>query len=256
MKEDKILVGNIQRFCVNDGPGIRTTVFLKGCSLKCPWCSNPENIKPIIEYYIENELSKSFGKYYSSDELFNLIMKDILYYDSDGGVTFSGGEPLLQSKRLIYLLKKLRKENINICFETSLNVANENLIDIIDYVDLFYVDIKILDKNVLKSKLNGNIDNYYKNIETLFKNNKKIIFRIPLVYEYTYTKPNTRLILNFLKKYKPVKVEIFSVHNLGEKKYKLLDLNYQRFNKISGDDLTYLCNSIKKLNIDCTIEKI
>lgn len=253
MNKDKLLISNIQRFCVNDGPGIRTTVFLKGCSLRCPWCCNPENILLEPQEYIENDIRKCFGKYYSIDEIKSLILKDKIYYDTDGGVTFSGGDPILQSNKLIKLLKELQKENINVCVETSLFVPNNNLLEIINYIDLFYVDIKILDKNRCKNLLNGNIDVYLKNIDSVFNKNKKVIFRIPIVDNYTNEDSNINLIIDFLKKYKPIKVEIFSVHNLGENKYKLLNLQYKKFNQISDNRLEKIKEQIKQLNIECKI---
>lgn len=256
MNKDNILVGNIQRFCVNDGPGIRTTVFLKGCSLRCPWCSNPENIECTPQKYIENGVEKTFGKYYNTDELFKIIKKDEIYYDTDGGVTFSGGEPLLQSKNIKELLNKLKNNKINICFESCMNVSTDNLLEVIDYIDMFYVDVKILLKDAFKSKLNGNLDLYLNNIETLFKHNKSVVFRIPIVNDYTNTTKNIAEIINLLKKYKPVSVEIFSVHNLGEYKYKLLNKKYNKFNKISDKRLNDICNKVKKLDIDCSIIRI
>lgn len=256
MNKDNILVGNIQRFCVNDGPGIRTTIFLKGCPLRCPWCCNPENILMEQQFYIENGIEKCFGKYYTVDELKKIILKDKLYYEEDGGVTFSGGDPILQSNKLITLLKEIKKERINICFETSLFIPNKNLIEIIDYIDLLYIDIKILDKEKCNKYLNGNIDIYLNNMETVFNKNKKVIFRIPLVDEYTNEDCNIDLIIDFLKKYKPIKVEIFSVHNLGEKKYKLLNLKYNKFEQISDGDLNKIKKRIEKEKIKCDIIKI
>lgn len=254
--KNKILVGNIQRLCVNDGPGIRTTVFLKGCSLRCPWCSNPENILMKPQNYIDNEVEKIFGEYYTVDELKKIILKDKLYYDEDGGVTFSGGDPLLQSNQLVSLFKELSKESINICVETSLFIPNNNLLDIIDYVDLFYVDIKILDKEKCKRELKGDIDEYLKNIDTLFRHKKRLIFRVPLVDEYTNNDLNIELIIDLLKKYKPIKVELFSVHNLGEKKYKLLNLKYTKFRQISDEEIVKIKERIEKENIKCDIIKI
>ena len=133
----KVLVSNIQRLSLHDGPGIRTTVFFKGCSLHCPWCANPENININSENYFIKEkclttcLKTSicnhkgnveclygavgiWGKHYSEEEILKEIKKDKGFYKKDGGVTFSGGEPLLQAKGLVPLLCRLKKEKINI----------------------------------------------------------------------------------------------------------------------------------------------
>ena len=104
----KILITNVQRFSLHDGPGIRTTVFLKGCSLHCPWCANPENIDFVIEPYIKDDINTTIGQYVSCDELYELIMRDKVFYDG-GGVTFSGGEALIQMDVLKPLLERLKE---------------------------------------------------------------------------------------------------------------------------------------------------
>ena len=92
---DKILVGNIQRFSLHDGPGIRTTVFMLGCSIHCPWCANPENLQKRQRQYPDPE--DIYGKFYSVDELVKEVLKDRVYFSDGGGVTFSGGEALLSA---------------------------------------------------------------------------------------------------------------------------------------------------------------
>ena len=103
-----MIVTNIQHFCLHDGDGIRTTVFLKGCSLRCPWCANPENINMNIEKYVEKlnnkEIEKNYGFNITIDELYSEIVKDKNFYSNGGGVTFSGGEPILQINELEDLL--------------------------------------------------------------------------------------------------------------------------------------------------------
>ena len=148
-----ILLTNIQRFSLHDGPGIRTTVFLKGCSLRCPWCSNPENLNPNPEKYVNNGLSGVYGREYNTDELYIEVVKDLAFYDGDwssleleempGGVTFSGGECLLQMDRLEPLLERLKAEKIHTAVETCLFAPAYQLSIAIKYIDLFYVDIKI-----------------------------------------------------------------------------------------------------------------
>ena len=139
-----VRITNIQHFSLHDGPGIRTTVFLKGCNLTCPWCCNPENINYEIEYYIEDGIEKEFGYDISLEDLEKEILKDQVYYENDGGVTFSGGEPLLQIKLLEPLLKSLKEKEINICFETALSVPLENLKLAIEYADELFIDVKFI----------------------------------------------------------------------------------------------------------------
>ncbi|MGB9680931.1 MAG: glycyl-radical enzyme activating protein, partial [Minisyncoccia bacterium] len=250
-----LLVTNIQRFSVYDGPGIRTTVFLKGCSLRCPWCCNPESINPYPEFYFtENKCLRKrniecksciniedpnlvkeprsilkFNKNYNFDyrtykklvnscpsgaigiygekfeinELFGILIKDKEFYKtSEGGITFSGGEPLLQAKELQFILKRLKKEKINIAIETSLFCPPESVGLVKDYIDLFIIDIKILDSQECKEYLGGDIKVYYKNLEILLKNGEKnFIFRFPMIKPLTFNQENLRNLYDFIKKW-------------------------------------------------------
>ena len=246
----KVRVSNIQRFCLHDGPGIRTTVFFKGCNLTCPWCANPENIEfEPTPYFDELKKEKGvFGQDIEVSELFEEIMKDREYYKfNNGGVTLSGGEPLLQIKKMEQLLKKLKENNINICVETALQVPSELVELAIKYVDEFIVDIKILDSVICKEVLHGDIDLYYKNLDILSENNKISILRIPLINEYTLKDENIEKILDLLKKYKFEKIEIFKIHNLAESKYRMLERRIPNFSKVNDFKVKQVFEKIKKL---------
>ncbi len=248
MMKDKVIVSSIQRFSLHDGPGIRTTIFFKGCNLKCPWCSNPENINFNIQEYFDGNERKYYGYEISLSDLEKEILKDKIYYENGGGVTFSGGDGLLPFKKIEPLLQKLQKEKINICVETSLVVSDELVNIAIKYVDTFIVDLKIIDeKNAYK--INTNVSLYKKNIEKLFSNNCNVIFRIPLVPDYTYTVDNVSKILNFLKKYKPQLVQIFKLHRLGEKKYESLNMKMPEFKEITLEEINKLKEKIEILGI-------
>ena len=248
----KVIVSNIQRFCLHDGPGIRTTIFFKGCNMKCPWCSNPENINFNIEEYIENGEIKNFGYEISLDDLEKEILKDKDYYETGGGVTFSGGECLFQFSKIEPLLKKLKKSDINICIETSLNAPGEFVDIAIKYVDYYYVDIKILDIN--KEHLIGsNTKLYRENINKVLKNNNNVIFRMPLVYGYTYTKDNIKELIVFVKENNIKILELFQLHNLGEHKYKLLNREIRKFEKISDSDVDTLKKKLENIGVDVRI---
>ena len=132
---EKLNVLKIQRTCVHDGPGIRTTIFFQGCGLRCLWCQNPEalSFKP----------GPAPDGNYSISDIMEIVLRDKDYYTkTGGGVTFSGGDPLLQDpESLIGLLKLLKDENIHTAVETSLYVPWENIENIAPYVDLFLVDL-------------------------------------------------------------------------------------------------------------------
>ena len=245
---------NIQHFSLDDGPGIRTTIFLKGCNLNCPWCCNPETISSKIEEYSNDEGLVGFD--IELNDLEKEILDDKLFYGDEGGLTLSGGEPLLQIKKIEPLLKSLKDKNINMCMETALFTPLDYLKIAIQYVDEFYVDIKILDSAKCKEVIKGNIDVYLKNLEYLASKNDKITFRIPLVNEYTLNEKNINLILNLLSKYSNFNVEIFKVHNLAEEKYKNLKREYTKFSQIDDKKVEEVYNKIKKVNKNINIIKI
>lgn len=245
-----VRVTNIQHFSLHDGPGIRTTVFLKGCNLNCPWCCNPENISFEIEKYFEKGLNKEFGYDISLNELEKEILKDEIYYNNgEGGVTFSGGEPFLQIANIIPLLKSLKNKGINICFETSLSINSNLVLMAIDYIDEIFIDIKLLEKEKTFNILNLNLDLYLNNLEIINNSDIKkenITFRIPLNMEYTLNKKNIDQIINLLKRY-PYKVEIFKTHNLAENKYKLLDKKQVEIKELSDNQINDFYNQIKEI---------
>ena len=233
-----MLVTNIQRFSLHDGPGIRTTVFLKGCSLRCPWCSNPENLNPFPEEYYKDGEKGVFGKYLSEDEIYNEVMKDINFYAEDGGVTFSGGEALLQSTELIPLLKRFKNKGITTAVETCLFVPTKNLQEVMDFIDYFYVDMKILDNNKCMEIIKGDLDLYENNLAYLC-DKKKIVIRIPYIGGYTNDLENKKLIISEINKFKNsiFKVEIIKGHNLSKSKYESLNLPVPTYIAINDLDL-------------------
>lgn len=228
----KILITSIQRFSLHDGPGIRTTFFLKGCSVCCPWCCNPENICLEIQTYKKEGIYGKYGEWYTPNELYDEAMKDSVFYeqcgdDGRGGVTFSGGECMLQMDAMVPMLQKLKKENIHMVAETSLFCSNRQLSIAVTYIDLFYVDIKVMDGDKCRKMLGGRIDTYKDNLKMLLDSEKPFIFRIPVIGGYTDDAENRRHIVNLLKEctkaYENVKgIEIIKEHNLGLSKYQSL----------------------------------
>lgn len=254
----KALITNIQRFSLHDGPGIRTTVFLKGCSLHCPWCANPENIFPHSEEYVKDGEKGIYGKYFTCDEIYKELVKDKIFYaqpdyseelgNQRGGITFSGGEPLLQFDALEPLLRKLKDEDIHICSETCLFVPMDKLSIALKYVDIFYVDIKILDGMRCKEVLGGDIDVYYAKLDRLFDSNKLIVFRIPIIGGYTNDDENICKICNLLMRHRPKKVELIKGHNLGDSKYISLDKEPIKLDNIADEEM----ENIKRIISDKT----
>ena len=251
MEEKNILITNIQRFSLHDGPGIRTTVFLKGCSIHCPWCSNPETIKPEPEKYLKNGIEGIYGKFYSVSELVKECLKDQKFYDGKlssrdlwnitrpeqidqlpGGVTFSGGEALLQMEKLVPVCSLLHYNDIHIAVETCLFVPRSNLSLALDYIDFFYIDMKILNEARCKKVEHGNLNLYLDNLNTLLSwkdkegNYKPVVIRIPVIGSYTAISENREAVKKLVCKYKDriLKVEMIKEHSLAENKYRSLNM--------------------------------
>jgi len=237
---EKILLTNIQRFSLHDGPGIRTTVFLKGCGLRCPWCSNPENIFPVQEKYIKDGIEGTYGKFYSLEELYKEVVKDKTFYSGEidpshwhgidfanleklpGGVTFSGGECLFQSEVLLPLWERLNAEQIHTVIETCLFVPSHLFSVAIEHIDLFYVDVKILDPIRCSQDLHGNLDLYLGNLEQLLNSNRPVVIRVPVIGGFTDDGENMRAVKKLLKGKPILKIELIKEHNLGLSKYQSL----------------------------------
>ena len=235
----KVKITDIQHFSLHDGAGIRTTVFLKGCNLKCPWCANPECISPNIE--------KGFGMYISLDELESEILKDRPFYETGGGVTFSGGEPLLQIKDLEPLLKRL---DINICFETALFV-NENHVKIAnEYADELIIDIKMLNPENAKNVLGANISQFLSNLSLI--DLSKVTFRIPVT---EYSLADKKEICELIKSHRPKKIEIFKLHNLAKRKYRVLEKEFY-YKKVSDSEIADFKDDLSEVSDNVEIIEI
>ena len=257
--ETKILVSNIQRFCFHDGPGIRTTVFLKGCNLHCPWCANPENISSEPQQCFAREESKepkgAYGKWISLQNIYEEVMKDKLYY-KNGGVTFSGGEPLLAMSKLEPLLKCLHYEKISICAETALFVPEEELQIALKYLDTLIVDIKILEEEKCKNTHGGILKTYIKNVNILNNADMDVIYRIPLIKPYTTEEENINKIVDFLQGKRYLAVELIKGHNLAEKKYQSLEREGYKVPNLSEEELDTILKKFKQGGIPAEICRI
>lgn len=247
--KDKIIVSNIQRMCFHDGPGIRTTVFLKGCSIHCPWCSNPENINFFQEEYIIDGVEGIYGTEYSDQELVKAILKDRDFWGEEGGVTFSGGEALMQAKALENVLVILQEKGINMAVESAMFIPEECLKIALKYIDYFMVDVKILESSLCKKILGGNLDVYLSNIEKIHQSGKKMIFRIPCNYEYTLIRENREHVNHFLMSYRDVEVQLFAIHDLGKKKYDSLGRAFWEHRKLEDEDIHEYCNELVQMGI-------
>jgi len=144
----KAVIFDIKRFAVHDGPGIRTTVFLKGCPLRCTWCHNPESQGFGIEELSGGRGTFCVGREISVEEVVRLVERDMVFFDeSGGGVTFSGGEPLSQPDFLVKALDACGAMGIHRAVDTSGYASRDVLIDVAARTDLFLYDLKLADES-------------------------------------------------------------------------------------------------------------
>jgi len=294
------LIFDIKRFAVHDGPGIRTTVFLKGCPLSCWWCHNPEglfNKKEIIynDYKcigcdkcmdicsqnalskIKNKLIRNYkiclscgkcveicptasqqiiGQEISAEKIVEELEKDRVYFDSSsGGVTFSGGEALMQHVFLKETLKICKNRGIHTALDTSGYSSSEIFNTILDYTDLFLYDLKILDDRHHKKYTGVSNKSIIKNLETLQKKRKDVILRFTIINGITNTKENIRDILNLISSLKGIdEIDLLPFHNVNEKyhrlgkEYKLKDINLP-----SKDDIIKIKELFEKRGLNVRI---
>jgi len=143
---------DIKRFAIHDGPGIRTTVFFKGCLLSCWWCHNPESQSPDIQRVVQptdGSPEKTVGERVTVSELLQRIEQDCLFYDqSGGGVTFSGGEPLAQPAFLLEMLERCGVHEIHRAVDTTGFAPSETLSEVALHTDLFLYDPKLMDASL------------------------------------------------------------------------------------------------------------
>lgn len=224
MKE-KAIVFNIQHYSLQDGPGIRTTVFFKGCPLRCRWCCNPESQNGEQEMMQE----KNVGTLMTVDEIIREVEKDEVFYrHGEGGMTVSGGEPLMQQDFLISLLKEAKKRHLKTAIETSGYGKKEILLEAAKYIDTFFFDIKSLDEKKHKEwtgKSNRLILENFKLLKEKYPD-KKVTVRTPVIPGFNDTKEDIEKILSFLEPYNNTDYELLPYHYYGREKYKNLGRAY------------------------------
>ena len=238
---------NIQRFCVNDGPGIRTTVFLKGCPLSCVWCHNPESqrFEPEILFYKDkctgcgrcrgitvadrdfvcfNDAKEICGKTVSANEVTAEVLKDKPFYEnSGGGVTLSGGEPLAQYDFSLELLKKAKENGIHTAVETCGYAEKSKILEIAKYVDLFLFDCKETDPDLHKEYTGVDNKIILENLKALSDAGSKIILRCPIIPGFNDRAEHFKGISETAEKFIGIEhIEIEPFHPLGESKYSAL----------------------------------
>ena len=224
------IIFNIQHFSIHDGPGIRTTVFLKGCPLRCPWCSNPEsqrmNPEPMLD--VVTKAPGTTGQEKTVDEIIDEVMKDIDFYEeSGGGMTLSGGEIFAQFEFAKALLKAAKERGLHTAIETTAFVEHEKFIDLIQYVDFIYTDLKHYNSLKHKKKVGVHNSLIIENIHYAFKEKKKIVLRIPVIPQFNDSLADAEEFSTLFNSLDIDQVQLLPFHQFGENKYKLLRRRYE-----------------------------
>ena len=209
-------VHSFESFGAVDGPGIRFVIFLQGCHLECKYCHNRDT------------WDINSGKYESLDEIFTKVIRYKNYICPNGGVTVTGGEPLLQVKFLVELFKKLKEENIHTCIDTSGMVSiTDDIKELLSYTDLVLLDIKHIDDNKCRDLVGKSNKLELEFAKYLSDNNIKMWIRQVIVPGYTDNEEDLLKLKDFIGSLKTVeKVELLPYHNIGEFKWKKLGLKY------------------------------
>jgi pyruvate formate lyase activating enzyme len=225
---------NIQGFSIHDGPGIRTTVFFQGCPLQCIWCQNPEGIPQLLDKP-DGQPEHAGIRKYTVDQLMEEVMKDRAFYEeSGGGVTFSGGEPLMQTAFLIEMLNALKKENIHTAIDTSGYAPEAIFREVVNLADMVLFDIKIIDNS--KHELYTGTGNklIHNNLKYIANSGIPFRIRIPLVNKITAEEENLMQIANLLTAYKNVEIDLLSYHDLARGKQEKLGVKQKKLTAPEG----------------------
>lgn len=297
------LVTDIQGYSIHDGPGIRTVVFVKGCSLECRWCSNPECISARPEVGVFRNLCTCcgacdgvcpsgaltydeespptidralctgcgdcvaacsykalvlYGKRMTADEVFDVVRRDAMFYEaSGGGVTVSGGEPLLQPAFVSALLEKCREAGIHTCVETSGCAPESAARQVLPYADCWLFDLKLYDPARHYEYTGSTNDDILANAAIVAGSGADVLFRMPIIPGVNDDTGNLEAVAGFVQRLggKDTHVELMPYHRLGEGKYRSLDRPYalSGVSALSAADLAGAQELFAGYGLECTV---
>ena len=211
---------NIQHFSLHDGEGIRTTVFFQGCNLRCKWCANPESqpMEPLPGEAVQT---------YSVSQLVSELLKDKPFYDtSGGGVTLSGGEPLLYPEYVTALCHALHEEGIHVAVETAANVPEDVFIKILGAVDCALIDLKHYDNETHIAGTGVGNARILQNIASAVRSDTETVVRIPVIPGFNDSTADAQAFADTLTRLQVQRVHVLPFHQFGESKYHRLNISY------------------------------
>ena len=229
----RAFITSIQHWSLHDGPGLRTTIYFKGCPLDCWWCHNPETIsnKPETMYYASTKSSEVVGREVDVAEVMKEIEADKIFYDdSGGGVTFSGGEPLQQFDFVKIMASQCKEASIHTALDTSLFAENGRIKSMMEVIDLFLIDVKLINQEKHKKYTGVNNSLILDNVRFLTENRVPVILRTPLIHGINDSEKDLSDFKDFLTSITPyngLKLEVLPYHKFGEGKYEALGRPYR-----------------------------
>lgn len=231
MPQCSAIIFDIARCSLHDGPGIRTTVFLKGCSMDCLWCHNPESksFDPQVSTNPHSGEITTIGQEMTLDEVMEIVSKDMDYYkESGGGLTLSGGEALMQADFVAAMAQAAKSKGIHVALETAGMVAWANFEKVLPYIDLYLYDYKDSDPERLKRTTNGDYALIEDNFQKLYTRGASIVRRCLLVPDINDHPDHLKAICANSLTYKSIHytTEILLYHRLGASKAKSIGLDY------------------------------
>lgn len=249
------VIFNIQKFSINDGPGIRTTVFFKGCPLQCKWCSNPESQNRCAAIADAMEDEAYSGRKYTVEEVMREVLQDKPFYEqSDGGMTMSGGEVLQQMDFAMALADAARKEGIHVAVETTGYAKPARFAEFMDHVDLFLFDFKHVDRERHFNGTGVYNDVILTNLKQLVDAGKPVIARIPVIPRFNTGIITAKAMAEHLKKLGVQEVHLLPFHQFGQNKYAQLGIPYemQHSKQLHPESLEKYRQVFLDAGLDCT----
>lgn len=220
-------VFNIQRFSLNDGPGIRTVVFLSGCPLCCRWCSNPESQNHNRERAERCDGESMSGKRYTPQGVLAEVEKDRCFYEeSGGGMTLSGGEPLQQHAFCMEVLRQAGEAGFHRTLETTGHAPEDTFRQMLSQVDLLLFDLKHWqsERHIWGTGVGNEL--ILKNLCAALQQGMPLVVRIPVIPGFNDSREDGANMASLLSRMGVQKVELLPFHQLGEKKYEQLEIPY------------------------------